>query len=234
MIQTDIKNGGLILMLDIVDNGIVLGAKRHGEKSFILTVFTENNGKYTGILHSTKAPMAGDFVHINWHARVSEQMGTFKIDIQKSMAAILLSETKKLSCLSCLCSLLNSLLPEREALYDFYQETASFLKNISADNWLVDYIRLERNLLSSIGFGMDLSRCAGGGDATTLCFVSPKTAKAVSREKGLPYADKLLCLPAFLYKDAPADDSELKSGLALTGYFLSQHTSLPLMRQFIL
>ena len=49
----------------------------------------------------------------------------------------------------------------------------------------------------------------------------------MSRTAGLPYHDKLLLLPEFLWRDAPADETELVLGLTLTEHFLAHHVFAP-------
>ena len=60
------------------------------------------------------------------------------------------------------------------------------------------FVAFELALLAELGFGLDLGACAVTGTTEGLVWVSPKTGRAVSREAGAPYADKLLPLPAFL------------------------------------
>jgi DNA repair protein RecO (recombination protein O) len=89
--------------------------------------------------------------------------------------------------------------------------------------WPALYARFELGLLTALGYGLDLSRCAVTGEKGNLAWVSPRTGRAAAYEAGLPHADVLLRLPPFLV-DA---DAELKSGdvadaFALTGYFLER------------
>jgi DNA repair protein RecO (recombination protein O) len=49
----------------------------------------------------------------------------------------------------------------------------------------------------------------------------------VSREAGRPYHDKLLPLPAFLWRGGAADGSQIGLGLCLTEHFLLRHAVLP-------
>ena len=61
---------------------------------------------------------------------------------------------------------------------------------------------------------LDLSRCAVTGTMDDLIWVSPRTGRAVSREAGAPYADKLLRLPPFMLgAQAGLDDGDVGSGL---------------------
>src|SRR4030095_635957 len=92
----------------------------------------------------------------------------------------------------------------------------------------------ERHLLSERGCGLDLARCAVSGSAADLAYVSPKSGRAVSRQAGAPWKDRLLPLPAFLTAaflgeslsgDGAAQD--LADGYALTGFFLLRHVLEP-------
>ena len=85
--------------------------------------------------------------------------------------------------------------------------------------------RFEVLLLDELGFGLDLESCAATGSRDELIYVSPKSGRAVSREAGEPYRERLLPLPAFLAgpptgRAAPA---RLQEAFHLTGYFLERH-----------
>jgi DNA repair protein RecO (recombination protein O) len=59
--------------------------------------------------------------------------------------------------------------------------------------------------------------------------VSPKSGRAVSRQAGEPWRDKLLRLPPFLGGTAEFDPplGDIADGFALTGYFLMQRVLEP-------
>ena len=217
-------------------NAIVLGAKALGENAFVLSLLTREYGRHLGVIKRKNPPQIGDIVEARWNARLPEQMGTFYIENNHSIAAGILDDMGRLNCLSCLCELLNNTLPERQACEDFYKKVFLFLNNLFDEDYLKNYVLLEKDLLTVLGFGLDLSTCAGGGDKNDLAYVSPKTGRAVSREKGLPYHKQLLPLPQFLWKKVNATEKDLQIGLNLTGYFLRQHTlkgNLPQTRLFL-
>ena len=83
-------------------------------------------------------------------------------------------------------------------------------------------VRYELLLLGQLGFGLDLTACVATGDRDDLAYVSPRSAQAVSRAAGRPYAARLLPLPGFLIGDAPADADAVAAGLTLTGHFLDR------------
>ena len=235
MIPKDIQNGGLTSMPDWQDEGFILSTHRHGEKAVIVSAFTPSHGRHLGLIHSKNLPMTASFYQLHWHARLSEHLGNFTIEPLDPLSARFMNDKKRLACLSSICSLLDELLPEREIQSDFYKALRLFLSELEQENWQMKYIHLEALLLSTLGFGMDLSSCAGGGDRNDLGYVSPKTARAVSYEKGKPYKEKLLPLPRFLWQDAPATEQDLKDGLYLTGFFLSKQVrKLPITRGQIL
>ncbi len=79
----------------------------------------------------------------------------------------------------------------------------------------------ELAFLRELGFGMDLTKCAAGGDAKNLTHISPKTGRAVSARAAEPYLDKLLPLPLFLRPArSGGDDADVLTGLQMTAYFL--------------
>ncbi len=77
-------------------------------------------------------------------------------------------------------------------------------------------------------FGLDLSACAATGARSDLVYVSPRSGRAVSREAGKPYCDRLLKLPLFLLDDtAEATGPDIVAGFALTGHFLEHSVLAP-------
>jgi DNA repair protein RecO (recombination protein O) len=86
-------------------------------------------------------------------------------------------------------------------------------------------------LLQDLGYGLDLTRCAATGSVDDLVYVSPRTGRAVSRQAGEPYRDRLLMLPPFLLgAQAGLAAGDVDLGLILTGHFLEQFVFAPLNR----
>lgn len=208
------------------DRALVLSTRRLGERSCVVSLFTKEQGRYLGVLQKKTPPQIGSYVEGRWQARLSEQLGTYYLEQGQAFSVLFLDDKVRLACLSTLCALLDAILPERQSYPDFFEQTEDFLSHLEQDDFLMHYVRWEKTLLEAIGFGLDCSCCAGGGDSTDLCYLSPKTGRAVSREKGLPYKDKLLSLPAFLWQETTAAQEDVKKGLILTGYFLSTHALL--------
>ena len=119
-------------------------------------------------------------------------------------------------------------MPEREPHPDVFASFAALLDAIdSTEEWPAHYVGWECKLLASLGFGLDLTRCAATGATTELAYVSPRSGRAVSREAGRPYHDKLLRLPEFLWRNTSLDAAQITAGLRLTEYFFVHHVLLP-------
>src|SRR5262249_31802279 len=117
------------------------------------------------------------------------------------------------------------LLPERdphEGLYLALVMIADHLDSIGVAPTLI--ARFETRVLSECGFGLDLESCAASGAREELIYISPKSGRAVGAAAGAPWRDKLLPLPAFLFREeASAPPSDVADAFRLTGFFLERH-----------
>jgi DNA repair protein RecO (recombination protein O) len=216
------------------DEGIVLGVKRHGEANAILELLTRAHGRHLGLVRggfgSRLKPVLqpGNTVSANWRARLDEHLGNYTVEGLHLRAANFFSAPHAIYGVSHLAALMR-LLPERDPhanLYDALDLILSHLDDAVIAAPLV--VRFELQLLSELGFGLDLERCVATGTAGDLVYVSPKSGRAVSRAAGEPWADKMLRLPAFLREShAPPANRDLADGFALTGYFLARHVLEP-------
>ena len=66
------------------------------------------------------------------------------------------------------------------------------------------------------------------GTDADLIYVSPRSGRAVSRDAGKPYCDRLLKLPRFLLEDdAAPTPADVLAGFALTGHFFERDVLSP-------
>jgi DNA repair protein RecO (recombination protein O) len=216
------------------DTGFVLAARRHGESAVIVELLTREHGLHAGLVRGGQSPklravlQPGNEVAALWRGRLAEHLGTILCEMVRPHAARVLDDPDRLAALIAAAALVSAALPEREPHPDVFASFAGLLDTLdSAADWPARYIGWERDLLAELGFGLDLDRCAVTGITTDLAYVSPRTGRAVSRAAGLPYRDRLLALPAFLWRDEPADRDQIALGIRLTEHFLVHHVFLP-------
>ncbi|MFZ5673778.1 MAG: DNA repair protein RecO [Pseudomonadota bacterium] len=217
------------------DEGIILAVKRHGESSAIAELLTAKRGRTLGLVRGGRSRQMrpvlqpGNIVLATWRARLEEHLGNFALEPLELKAGMLIGEAMRLAALTTLTAEAQ-LLPEREPHPRIYEATRLVLDALEDDGtWPALLVRWEMGLLDELGFGLDLARCAATGGRDNLVYVSPKTGRAVSREAGFAYHDRLLALPAFLKgSEAGAPNlPDVLAGFKLTGYFLDRHVYGP-------
>ena len=228
------------------DDGIVLGARRHGEAAAIVTLLTRDHGRHVGLVHGGAGRrqrgvyQTGNLVAATWRARLAEHLGTFACETVRAYAAEVMAEKGPLLALCSAAALLDAALPEREPNGEMFGSAVALIEALLRPRWPASYVRWEAALLAGLGFGLDLATCAATGTTDKLIYVSPRTGRAVSAAAGARYRHRLLALPGFLRPGSgpgsgasdeddggDADGCEIADGLALTGYFLHRHVFAP-------
>jgi DNA repair protein RecO (recombination protein O) len=219
-----------------IDEAIVLSVRRYGEASVILEVMTRAHGRHLGLVRGAVGArlrpvlQPGNRVSVTWRARLDEHLGNYAVEGLELAAAHFLEASHALYGLAHIAALCR-LLPERDPHPRIHATLEELLKELlDARRAGVRMARFELQLLTELGFGLDLERCAATGATTELVYVSPKSGRAVSRAAGEPWHDKLLRLPAFLGDDgdvAPPSAADLADGFAVTGFFLARHVCEP-------
>ena len=217
------------------DEGIIIDVRKYGEKSLILKVFSRHHGIYSGFVKYAKSSKAaaiyhvGNLVSFEFHSRLEDNLGSFAaVDLVRSYYSQIIFERTKLNCLNSLFSLLNKFFLEREKQENIFTKLHCFLEEIIRDETaekklIANYIKLELDILESLGYGIDLSCCVVNGSTVNLAFVSPKSARAVSLIAGKAYEKQLLPLPSFLIQEEENfNNHHLLDGLKLSGYFIEK------------
>ncbi|MDX5592488.1 DNA repair protein RecO [Pseudovibrio sp. SPO723] len=213
--------------------GIVIGARKHGDSNIILEVMTPDRGRCLGLVRGGRsrrqqpALQLGNHLSLTWRARLDEHLGNFSAEPIHLRAAHLMQEALSIHALQSMCALLR-LLPERDPHPQLFHALDVTLDNLE-DPILAGALiaRFELLLLNELGFGLDLTECAATGQTDDLIWVSPRSGRAVCSSAGEPYRDKLFPLPDFLKasemraastKDLSAAD--INCAFKMTGYFL--------------
>ena len=220
------------------DEGLLLSVRRHGETSAIIEVLTAGHGRHAGLVHGGTGAKLGRVLQpgaqldLEWRARLEDQLGTYRVEPLRARAAPIMADRGRLAGLNAMAALTLSTVVERVADPPLYAASVGLADALAdpAAPWPLAYAHWEMALLTSLGFGLDLSRCAATGLRSDLAYVSPRTGRAVSREAGAVYADRLLALPGLLIGSARPTMGGVRESLRLTGHFLETR-ALPAFEQ---
>lgn len=219
------------------DQAIVLAVRPHGENGAVASLLTQDQGRHAGYVRGAQGTKmrgtleVGNLVDANWRARTSDELGSLTLELSQNCSAHFMQDPLKLAALQSACALCDSALPEREGHPGLFHGLNALMAALQTEIWAEAYVMWEIALLQELGFALDMSRCAGGGDHDDLAYVSPKTGRAVSVAAAAPYKDKLLPLPGFLRPGGVGSEhDDVLTGLQMTGYFLEHwvyvhHTS---------
>jgi DNA repair protein RecO (recombination protein O) len=210
-------------------DGLIIGVRRHGETSVILEAMAVDHGRSLGLVRGGRSRkqaamlQPGNSVALTWRARLEDHLGLFTVDLLTARAARLIEDRKKLYAFQLLADHLR-LLPERDPHNARLRDVLVLLDSEFDDLDLAAALaRFELKLLDDLGFGLDLSACAVTGATEGLCYVSPRSGRAVTRKGAGKYADRLLVLPDFLTGEAPPFSADIAAAFRLTGHFLYEH-----------
>ncbi len=220
--------------MEWAERGLILGLKKHGESSVILELMTRAHGRHLGVVKGgrskTMQPVLqpGNEVQAVWRARLEEHLGLYVVEAALLRTDLLISSAQSLHGVNFLGALLR-LLPERDPHPGLFERAQVLLAQLAGPLAPALFVHFEMTILAELGFGLDLDECAATGAREDLIYVSPKSARAVSRIAGAPWADRLLPLPAFLRESpgSPASREDIRAGFRLTEFFLARDVFLP-------
>lgn len=224
--------------MEWTDEGRIIAVRPHGETSTVVEVLTAANGRHAGLVRGGRSRsmrpilQPGNRVRAVWRARLEEHLGNFQIEADQLSAGHLMEDPLALSGLNAACAMASACLPEREAhpaVAEAFEVLIAALE--TPELWPALYVRWEAGLLADLGYGLDLRRCAATGQERDLVYVSPKSGRAVSREAGAPYHDRMLALPGFMTGQGDLEPGDVAAGLKLTAHFLQRRVLWPADRQ---
>ena len=221
--------------MEFHEEAFVLSARAHGDTGVVADLLTETHGRHAAFVAGGASRRMKPFLQpgarviADYRARTSDHLGSARLEPMGEGPSALFDDPLALTGLAAATAVAQGALPEREphpgAFLAFEALMAAFeIPSV----WPAIFVRFEAGLLEDLGFGLDLSRCAVTGTMDDLVWVSPRTGRAVSREAGAPYADKLLTLPPFMLgAQAGLSEGDVRAGLDLTGHFLEQFVFHP-------
>lgn len=224
------------------DTGIIVFANKFGEDNIVLGIFTVSHGFAKGVIkRTTKAYKAGAYqignlVEVTWQARLEEHLGNFNIDLLEAYTSRIMNNPCLLEGEQAACGEVSLCLPEKEPYPELYPIFSMLLKEGALKdelNWAAQFVLWEKELLSQLGFALDLEKCALTGTKENLAYVSPITGRAANVDAAFIWKDKLLKLPPFMretskgIQDLNITYDDVLDGLALTGHFLKNFAFPP-------
>jgi DNA repair protein RecO (recombination protein O) len=218
------------------DVGFLVSKNRYNENSLITEIFTKDHGKVSGIIFGGTSKkiknylQVGNLLYTTYNSKTLNRIGYFKIEIFKAFSPIYFDNPQKLNCISSAMSLIKILTADSQSNENVYRLINDFYIILSEIDWLKKYVFWELELLSVLGFNLDLKQMVNKEiiDNKTVYVAKSATEKKI--------------VPNFLIdNDETLNNSkDLLNGLKLVGDFMDKtilkpnNVNYPLSRnQFI-
>ncbi|MDR1597889.1 MAG: recombination protein O N-terminal domain-containing protein [Holosporales bacterium] len=180
------------------DNAVVINCAKFGESSSIVTVLSQNHGVHKGMLKRGYFAQ-GDLVDAVWTARLSEQLGSWKLDQQYSYSSCIMRDRAKLQTLIFVGRLLCVALSERTPCPEIFWRYVQFLDALASPGaggaWVTGYLYFELFLLTKTGFGFDFGKI---NPEDPYCYIDSRTGTVFTKSAGEAQACELLRCPSWL------------------------------------
>jgi DNA repair protein RecO (recombination protein O) len=213
------------------DEAIIVSVQGFTERDLLICVLTKEKGRRSGLYSMSKRKSSpdgllqvGDYVQVSWKGRLEQHLGRFSVEKIFSPTSLMLQCSWKLWIVLYVCYLMK-LMPEGHPYEFLYHQLRKFLNELMSFTDLDAFCKLsffEKDVLSELGFGIDISRCCVTQSQVDLRYISPKTARAVSLSAAGIYVDKLLILPTFWLTQNNINWQSVEEALRVTGYFLTK------------
>ena len=144
--------------------GFILSKRKFRENAIILEVFTKDFGKVSGIVYGGTSRKVKNYlqlvnkIYVNYTSKNENKIGYFKTQLIDAIAQNYFNNKNKILSLNSITSILKLLLPENQKLYNVYISLDNFLNNFNNENWLINYLNWELDLISNLGYGFDTSK----------------------------------------------------------------------------
>tara|TARA_B110000967_G_scaffold1267_1_gene1320 strand:+ start:3082 stop:3762 length:681 start_codon:yes stop_codon:yes gene_type:complete len=205
------------------DEGFLLSKIKFRENANIINVFTNAHGKVSGIVYGGNSRKIRNFLQISnkifvFHTSKAEnRIGYFKTELIEAISPKYFNNKKKTTSLLSLSSILNLLLPDSQPYKNIFISVEIFLKGLDQENWAVNYVYWELNLLKELGFDPYLEQFSKNSDND-------------SNHKIIEIDNIRYQVPIFLLKKRNKeviDNKNLSTALSFTRNLLSNKFFLP-------
>ena len=146
------------------DECYLLSKRKFRENANIVNVFSQNRGKITGLVYGGNSRKIRNYLQISnklfiFHNSKSEnKLGYFKTELLKPISPLYFNDKTRISALTSLCAILNTLLPEAQPNKNIYRSFEDFINSIGGENWIFLYIFFELSLIKDFGYDPNLEK----------------------------------------------------------------------------
>jgi len=146
------------------DSAYLLSKNKYNENSIIAEIFSENHGKFSGIIFGASSKKIknyleiGNKLYINYNHKNDGRIGYFKVEILNAITPLYFDNRKKLLCISSAMNLIKIVTVEAQNNSNIYYLIDNFFNILSSENWTKKYIFWELELLKLVGFDLQLKK----------------------------------------------------------------------------
>ena len=146
------------------DKGFLLSKFKYSENSVIADFFTTEHGKSSGIIFGASSKkikgylQIGNKFQLNYQSKNENKIGSFKVEIIKAETPLFFNDRSKLHCISSSMSMVKLLTAENQKNSEIFNLIEKFFTLIKKNNWLMEYIIWELELLKLSGYDLNLSK----------------------------------------------------------------------------
>jgi len=146
------------------DEGYLLSKKKFRENAIIISAFTNNYGKISGIVYGGTSRkiknylQVGNKIFIIHNSKNRNKLGYLKTEIIEAISPRYFNDKKKSYLLLSITDLLYSILPDEEAYKNIYSSLNDLIKSLEYKNWPIIYSFWEVNLIKELGFGFKMDK----------------------------------------------------------------------------
>jgi len=156
------------------DEGYLLSKKKFRENAIIISAFTLNFGKITGIVYGGTSRkiknylQIGNKIFIIYNSKNRNKIGYLKTEIIEAISPRYFNDKKKSFLLLSITDLLNTLLPDEQTNKNIYLSLNNLIKNLDNKSWPILYSFWEINLIRELGFGFKTDKTNSSKDILSL------------------------------------------------------------------
>ena len=146
------------------NEGFILSKRKFRENAIILEVFTADFGKVNGIVYGGTSRKVKNYlqltnkIYLNYVSKNDNRIGYFKTELIEAFAPRYFNNKNKILCLNSITSILRILLPENQKSKNIYNSLENLLSYFDRNDWFLNYLYWELNLISNLGFGFDTDK----------------------------------------------------------------------------